>query len=104
MAPQNDTTILEHRLTNLEYEVEGYDAMKQDIQDIKGQLNQVVEALLGNPLSKSEGLSAEFRRVKSMVKDHEEIVKKVKWSWWWIVSICSVITLIIQLILKFLAP
>ena len=97
MQTQNDSTVLDYRLSTIEDQLEG---LKSDMQDMNAKQTQIIEALLGNPLVQSKGLSADFKDVKRKVYEHEKIIDKVKWSWWWIMAIGSVIAIIIQIIVK----
>lgn len=97
MQTQNDSTVLDYRLSTIEDQLEG---LKSDMQDMNAKQTQIIDALLGNPLVHSKGLSADFREVKRKVYAHEKIIEKIKWSWWWVLGIGSAIAIIIQFLIK----
>lgn len=98
MQVQTEISLLDHRLSMIEDQLE---ELKGEVKDLTAKTTQLVDALTDNPLTQKKGISSDIKELKEKVYEHEEIVKKIKWSWWWIISIASVISLIIQLILKF---
>ena len=89
--------LIEYKISEIE---DNLSSMKQEMTELNTKVSQLVDALIGNPLSTSDGLNEEFKRLKKKVYEHDEIVKKVKWSWWWIASIGTGIAILIQIILK----
>lgn len=97
MQNQTDASVLDYRLSTIEDQLEG---LKSDMQDMNAKQTQIVEALLGNPISQTKGLSAEFKEIKKKVFEHEEILKKVKWFWLGVVAFGSILAIIIELLFK----
>lgn len=97
MQNQTDASVLDYRLSTIEDQLEG---LKSDMQDMSAKQTQIVEALLGNPISQTKGLSAEFKEIKKKVFEHEEILKKVKWFWLGVVAFGSILAIIIELLFK----
>jgi hypothetical protein len=97
MQNQTESSVLDYRLSTIEDQLEG---LKSDMQDMNSKQTQIIEALLGNPISQTKGLSAEFKEIKKKVFEHEEILKKVKWFWLGVVAFGSIMALIIELAFK----
>ena len=97
MQNQTDASVLDYRLSTIEDKLQG---LKSDMQDMNAKQTQIVEALLGNPISQTKGLSAEFKEIKKKVFEHEEILKKVKWFWLGVVAFGSILAIIIELLFK----
>lgn len=97
MQNQTDASVLDYRLSTIEDQLEG---LKSDMQEMSAKQTQIVEALLGNPISQTKGLSAEFKEIKKKVFEHEEILKKVKWFWLGVVAFGSILAIIIELLFK----
>lgn len=97
MQNQTDASVLDYRLSTIEDQLEG---LKSDMQDMSSKQTQIIEALLGNPISQTKGLSAEFKEIKKKVFEHEEILKKVKWFWLGVVAFGSILAIIIELLFK----
>ena len=97
MQNQTDASVLDYRLSTIEDQLEG---LKSDMQEMSSKQTQIIEALLGNPISQTKGLSAEFKEIKDKVHEHEEILKKVKWFWLGVVAFCSIVALIIESVFK----
>jgi chromosome segregation ATPase len=100
MQVQTEISLLDHRLSMIEDQLE---ELKKELSDVSTKTSQLVDALSDNPLTQKKGIVSDIKDLKKKVYEHEEIVKKIKWSWWWIISIASVVSFIIQLILKFLS-
>jgi len=97
MQNQTDASVLDYRLSTIEDQLEG---LKSDMQEMSSKQTQIIEALLGNPISQTKGLSAEFKEIKKKVFEHEEILKKVKWFWLGVVAFGSILAIIIELLFK----
>ena len=76
------------------------DELKKELSEVSTKTTQLVDALSDNPLTQKKGIASDISDLKKKVHEHEEIVKKIKWSWWWIISIASVVSFLVQLILK----
>lgn len=99
MFLQNDNQLLDYRLSAMEDQLNG---LKADMQDLNAKTTQLVEALMGNPIVQSEGISGDLKKIKKKVYEHEEIVKKVKWSWMWILSIGGGLAVVIEVLIRLL--
>ena len=82
--------IMENKLNDVESKLDSMDK----------KLNQVVEALMGNPLVKDDGLVGKLNDIQGRVKDHDEVLKKVKYFWVGVVAVGGAIALIIEFINK----
>lgn len=97
MDLQTEISLMDQRLGLMEDKLNDVES-KLDSMDKK--LNQVIEALIGNPLTKSSGLADEVKLIKSKVEEHDQSLKKVKWFWLGVISVGSIIAIIIQFIVK----
>jgi len=97
MQTQAEISILDHRLKSMETQLE---SLKINIKDIDSKTNQLINALVGNPLSDSKGLAAEFNSMKKKVYQHEENFKKAKWFALGIGTLGGIIFALIQFIIK----
>jgi hypothetical protein len=97
MQVQTEISLLDHRLSMIEDQL---DELKKELSEVSTKTTQLVDALSDNPLTQKKGISSDIKELKKKVYEHEEIVKKIKWSWWWIISIASVVSFLVQLILK----
>lgn len=99
MELQTEIALMESRLETMESKLDDVES-KIDLMDKK--LNQVIEALIGNQLTKSSGLVEDFKEVKGKVEKQEQSIKKVKWFWLGVVSVGTVLAALIQLAAKLL--
>ncbi|MGI9215154.1 MAG: hypothetical protein ACR2HS_05900 [Gammaproteobacteria bacterium] len=97
MSGTSDIPLLDHRLTSMENQLGG---LKSSLNDIDKKTTQLIDALIGNPLTQSKGLSAEITEVKKKVYEHERILKKAKWFSLGFGAAGSAVILIIQLLFK----
>ena len=97
MQVQTEISLLDHRLSMIEDQL---DELKKELSEVSTKTTQLVDALSDNPLTQKKGISSDIKELKKKVYEHEEIVKKIKWSWWWIISIASVVSFLVQLIIK----
>jgi hypothetical protein len=97
MQNQTDASVLDYRLSTIEDQLEG---LKSDMQEMSSKQTQIIEALLGNPISQTKGLSAEFKEIKAKVFEHEEILKRLKWFWLGVVALGSILAILIEFIFK----
>jgi|LauGreDrversion4_2_1035121.scaffolds.fasta_scaffold1161100_1 t-SNARE complex subunit (syntaxin) len=97
MQVQTEISLLDHRLSMIEDQL---DELKKELSEVSTKTTQLVDALSDNPLTQKKGIASDISDLKKKVHEHEEIVKKIKWSWWWIISIASVVSFLVQLILK----
>lgn len=93
---QTEISLMEQRLSIMENKLDDVES-KLDIVDTK--LNQVIEALIGNPLTKSNGLVEDLKETKIKVEQHDQSLKKVKWFWLGVISVGSALALIIQFVI-----
>lgn len=93
---QTEISLMEQRLSIMENKLDDVES-KLDIVDTK--LNQVIEALIGNPLTKSNGLVEDLKETKTKVEKHDQSLKKVKWFWLGVISVGSALALIIQFVI-----
>ncbi len=100
MQVQTEISLLDHRLSMIEDQLE---ELKKELSDVSTKTSQLVDALSDNPLTQKKGIVSDIKDLKKKVYEHEEIVKKVKWSWWWIISIASVVSFLVQILLKLLS-
>lgn len=94
-----ENPLLDYRLSQIEEQLGG---LKSDMQEMSAKQTQIIEALLGNPISQTKGLSAEFKEVKKLVYSHEETLKKAKWFWLGIVAFGTVLAGIIEIASKYI--
>lgn len=97
MELQTEIALMESRLETMESKLDDVES-KIDLMDKK--LNQVIEALIGNQLTKSSGLVEDLKEVKDKVDHQEQSIKKVKWFWLGVVSVGTVLAALIQLAAK----
>lgn len=97
MDLQVEIQLMEQRLINVEDKLENLET-KIDSMDEK--LNQVISALVGNKLTKSNGLSQDVEDIKIKVNDHDELIKKAKYFWLGVVGLGSLIGIIINYIFR----
>ena len=89
---------MEQRLTNME---EKLSEVEDKIDTIDKKLNQVVEALVGNNIASTKGIVGEVKYIKSKVQEHEEIVKKIKYSWIIVAFIVGVLSFLAKSIIQY---
>jgi len=97
MDIQTEISLMDQRLSTMENKLDDVES-KLDSMDKK--LNQVIEALIGNPLTKSNGLVEDVKSMKDKVDDHDQSLKKVKWFWLGVISVGSALAVLIQFIFK----
>lgn len=97
MDLQVEIQLMEQRLINVEDKLEKLEG-KIDSMDEK--LNQVISALVGNKLTKNNGLSQDVEDIKIKVTQHEETIKKAKYFWLGVVALGSLIGIIINYIFR----
>lgn len=97
MDIQTEISLMDQRLSTMENKLDDVES-KLDSMDKK--LNQVIEALIGNPLTKSNGLVEDVKSMKEKVDDHDQSLKKVKWFWLGVISVGSALAILIQLLFK----
>jgi division protein CdvB (Snf7/Vps24/ESCRT-III family) len=99
-------------MTNLETEIALMDSrlstMENKLNDVESKLDaldskmsQVIDALIGNKLTKSNGLADDIREIGELADKHEEIIKRAKWLWIGIVSVSTIIGFLLKLVLEF---
>jgi glutamate/tyrosine decarboxylase-like PLP-dependent enzyme len=100
MDIQLEITLMENRLTTMENKLNDVES-KLDALD--GKMSQVIDAIIGNKLTKSNGLADDIREIGELADKHEEILKKTKWLWIGVVSVSTVIGFILKIVLEFFA-
>lgn len=106
MQFQTEISLLEQRLSSMEEQLDG---IKSDIQDNNGKIgeldakvSQILEALMGNPITNSKGLVGNLRNMRETVKNHDEMIKKFTWFWYGISAFAGVIISILVFLFKYL--
>ena len=97
MDLQVEIQLMEQRLINVEDKLE---KLETKIDSMDDKLNQVITALVGNKLTKSNGLSQDVDDIKTKVNQHEETIKKAKYFWLGVVALGSLIGIIINYIFR----
>lgn len=97
MEFQTEITLMDQRLSTMEDKL-SYVESKLDSMDIK--LNQVIEALKGNPITKDDGLVGRINEINDKVDEHDESLKKIKWFWLGVVAVGGFIGYVINFLFK----
>ena len=92
-----EITLLEHRLSAMETQLED---MKIDLKSVSHNTEKLIDSIIGNSLTHSDGLVAKYKEIKVKVNEHEELVKKLKWFWLGVFTLGSLMAIIIEIILK----
>jgi division protein CdvB (Snf7/Vps24/ESCRT-III family) len=100
MDIQTEITLMEARLSQMEDKLNDVES-KLDSLDKK--MSQVIDALIGNKLTKSNGLADDIREIGDLADKHEEIIKRAKWLWIGVVSVSTIIGFFIKIVLEFFA-
>ena len=100
MDIQTEITLMESRLSQMEDKLNDVES-KLDSMDKK--LTQVIDALIGNKLTQSNGLVADVKEIGDIVERHDEQLKKVKWFWLGVISVGGTLAFLIELVTKFLS-
>ena len=96
LMPQ-DNQLIEYKLTLIQDDIE---SLKSDVSEMKGNINQILFALQGNPLVNTGGLSGDVTNLKTKVEAHEEIVKKLRWTGALLVFLGGIAGVIIDFAIK----
>ena len=97
MEITTEIALMESRLSTMEDKLNDVE-IKLDSMDKK--LTQVIDALIGNKLTNSNGVVADLADVKDKVDRHDEQLKKVKWFWLGVVSVGGTLAFLIELAIK----
>ena len=97
MQVQTEISLLDHRLSTMEDQLE---ELKSQIQEINNKTNQLLDALVGNPISQAKGLASEFKEIKKKVYEHEEVLKQVKWFWAGVLVVGTILAVVINFLLQ----
>lgn len=97
MEQSAEKSLLEHRLSTMEEQLE---ALSQDIRHLDRKTTQLVDALLGNELSNTRGLSKKITDLEGKVLEHEDVLKKVKYFWWGVAAVGSLLAILIEFLLS----
>lgn len=100
MDIQVEITLMESRLSQME---EKLNDVESKLDSLDSKMSQVIDALIGNKLTKSNGLADDIREIGELADKHEEIIKRAKWLWIGIVSVSTMIGFLLKLILEFLS-
>ena len=98
MQEQTESTLITYRLAAIEDQLSD---LKTDMNDITVKTNQLVDALIGNKLTHSAGLSERVDKIEKKQGEHEEILKKVRWFWLGVVTFGGIVGLLIDLCIRF---
>jgi division protein CdvB (Snf7/Vps24/ESCRT-III family) len=97
MDIQTEITLMESRLSQMEEKLNDVES-KLDSMDKK--LTQVIDALIGNKLTQSNGLVADVKEIGELVDKHDELINKFKWMWVGVVSVSTIIGFFLKFILE----
>jgi len=100
MDIQLEITLMENRLTTMENKLNDVES-KLDSLDSK--MSQVIDAIIGNKLTKSNGLADDIREIGKHTDKHEQIINRAKWLWIGVVSVSTVIGFLLKIVLEFFA-
>lgn len=92
--------LMKERLTTLETKI---DDIESKLDSVDKKLTQVIDALIGNKLTQSNGLVADVKEIGDIVERHDEQLKKVKWFWLGVISVGGTLAFLIELVIKFLS-
>ena len=94
---------MEHSVDSLAIDIQNMEARLTDLEEkidkIDSKLNQVIDAILGNPLTKQGGFVHEIELLNEKYKDLEQKTRKLesfKNRVYWTVGIGAAILLVIQ--------
>jgi chromosome segregation ATPase len=97
MQVQTEISLLDHRLSTMEDQLE---ELKSQIQELNNKTNQLLDALVGNPISQAKGLATEFKEIKKKVYEHEELLKRLKWFWGGVLVLGTILAVVINFLLQ----
>lgn len=97
MQVQTEISLLDHRLSTMEDQLE---ELKSQIQELNNKTNQLLDALVGNPISQAKGLATEFKEIKKKVYEHEQVLKRAKWFWAGVLAVGAVLAIVINFLLQ----
>lgn len=92
-----DIPVFEHRLSVMESQLSD---MKIDLKNVSHNTEKLIDSIIGNSLTQSDGLVTKYKEIKTKVNEHEELVKKLKWFWLGVFTLGSLVAIIIQIVLK----
>jgi hypothetical protein len=98
MDASTEILLTKERLTTLETKIDDIES-KLDLMDRK--LTQVIDALIGNKLTQSNGLVADVKDIGDLADKHELFLNKLKWMWIGVVSISTIIGFFLKLLLEY---
>jgi division protein CdvB (Snf7/Vps24/ESCRT-III family) len=97
MDIQTEITLMDSRLSQMEDKLNDVES-KLDSMDKK--LTQVIDALIGNKLTQSNGLVADVKEIGDLADKHELFLNKLKWMWIGVVSVSTIIGFFLKLLLE----
>lgn len=100
MDIQLEITLMENRLSTME---EKLNDVESKLDSLDSKMSQVIDALIGNKLTKSNGLADDIREIGELTDKHEEIINRAKWLWIGVVSVSTVIGFVLKIVLEFFA-
>jgi chromosome segregation ATPase len=94
---KTEISLLDHRLSSMETQLED---MKVDLKSVSHNTEKLIDSIIGNSLTQSDGLVTKYKEIKAKVNEHEELVKKLKWFWLGVFTLGSLMAIIIEIVLK----
>lgn len=88
---------MKDRLTTME---EKLNDVESKLDSVDKKLSQVIDALIGNKLTQSNGLVADVKEIGELVDKHELLLNKFKWMWIGVVSVSTIIGFFIKFLLE----
>jgi len=89
---------MESRLSTMETKL---NEVEDKIDSIDEKLNQVIEALVGNKITKNGGIVDDVKYLEDRVAKHDEIAKRLRWSWAIILGITAIVSFIIEVLVQY---
>jgi len=89
--------LMKDRLTTME---EKLNDVESKLDSVDKKLSQVIDALIGNKLTQSNGLVADVKEIGELVDKHELLLNKFKWMWIGVVSVSTIIGFFIKFLLE----
>jgi division protein CdvB (Snf7/Vps24/ESCRT-III family) len=92
-----EISLMESRLSQME---EKLNDVESKLDSVDKKLNQVIDALIGNKLTQSNGLVADVKEIGDLADKHELFLNKLKWMWIGVVSVSTIIGFFLKLLLE----
>jgi len=97
MDLQVEITLMESRISKME---EKLNDVESKLDSVDKKLNQVIDALIGNKLTQSNGLVADVKEIGDLVDSHEAFLNKTKWIWIGVVSVSTIIGFFLKFLIE----